>query len=48
MIFQPDVPDPLKQRAGARAGAMSLLTGVAAVRSIEQKKPVLISDLIKI
>ncbi len=48
MIFKPDIPDPLKQRAGSRAGAMSLLTGVAAARSIEQKKPVKISDLIKI
>jgi predicted dehydrogenase len=48
MIFKPDVPDPLKQRAGSRAGAMSLLTGVAAMRSIEQRKPVKIADLIKL
>jgi hypothetical protein len=48
MIFKPDVPDPLKQRAGSRAGAMSLLTGVAAMRSIEQRKPVKISDLIRL
>jgi predicted dehydrogenase len=48
MIFNPDTPDPLKQRAGSRAGAMSLLTGVAAVRSIEQKKPVRIGELVKL
>jgi predicted dehydrogenase len=48
MIFKPDIPDPLKQRAGSRAGAMSLLTGVAAVRSIEQRRPVKIADLIKL
>jgi predicted dehydrogenase len=48
MIFKPDVPDPLKQRAGSRAGAMSLLTGVAAMRSIEQRKPVKIADLVRL
>jgi len=48
MIFKPDIPDPLKQRAGSRAGAMSLLTGVAAVRSIEQRKPIKINDLVKL
>ena len=48
MIFKPNIPDPLKQRAGSRAGAMSLLTGVAAVRSIEQRKPIKINDLVKL
>ncbi len=48
MIFKPGVPDPLKQRAGSRAGAMSLLTGVAAVKSIEQRKPIKIADLIRL
>ena len=48
MIFNPDKPDPMKQRAGARAGAMSLLTGVAAVRSVETGKPVKIADLIRL
>jgi predicted dehydrogenase len=48
MIFKPDTPDPLKQRAGSRAGAMSLLTGVAAMRSIEQHKPIKVADLIKL
>lgn len=48
MIFKPDIADPLKQRAGARAGAMSLLTGVAAMRSLEQRKPIKIADLVKL
>ena len=47
MLFHPEMPDPLKQRAGSRAGAMSLLTGVAAVRSIEQGRPIKIADLVK-
>jgi predicted dehydrogenase len=47
MIFKPNVPDPLRQRAGSRAGAMSLLTGVAAYRSIEKGKPIRIDDLVK-
>ncbi|MGE0102257.1 MAG: Gfo/Idh/MocA family protein [Blastocatellales bacterium] len=47
MIFNPGMPDPLRQRAGSRAGAMSLLIGVAAVRSIEQGRPIRINDLVK-
>lgn len=46
MIFKPSTPDPLRQRAGSRAGAMSALTGIAAVRSIEGHKPVRIADLV--
>lgn len=46
MIFVPDTPDPLRQRAGSRAGTMSALTGVAAVKSIDSGKPVLIADLV--
>ncbi len=48
MIFVPGTPDPLKQRASSRAGAMSALTGVAAVKSIDTGKPVLVADLIKL
>ncbi|MBM3957359.1 MAG: Gfo/Idh/MocA family oxidoreductase, partial [Gemmatimonadetes bacterium] len=48
MIFNPGVPDPLKQRAGSRAGAMSLLTGVAAVKSVETGKPIRIADLVRL
>jgi predicted dehydrogenase len=47
MTFHPEMPDPLKQRAGSRAGAMSILTGIAAVKSVETDKPVKIADLIR-
>ncbi len=42
-----EVPDHL-QLPGSRAGAMSCLTGIAARTSIEQKRPVKISELIRI
>jgi predicted dehydrogenase len=48
MIFHPDQPDPLGQRAGSRAGALSLLTGVAAVRSVERRAAVRIAELIRL
>jgi hypothetical protein len=48
MIFIPGTPDPLRQRAGARAGAMSALTGVAAVQSADTGRPVMIADLIRL
>jgi predicted dehydrogenase len=46
MLFEPGRPDPLGQRAGSRAGAMSLLTGVAADRSIQRGRPVRIDELL--
>lgn len=39
-LFVPDSADPMGQRAGARAGAMSVLTGVAATTSAETGQPV--------
>ncbi|MCS7314356.1 MAG: Gfo/Idh/MocA family oxidoreductase [Bryobacterales bacterium] len=49
MIFDPAKPDPLKQRAGSRAGAMSLLTGVAAVKSADSGgQPVKIASLVRL
>ena len=46
MIFRnPGAPDPLKHAAGTRDGAMSLLIGVAARKSIEERRPVKISEL---
>ena len=45
-LFVPDSDDPLGQRAGARAGAMSVLTGVAATRSAETGQPVDILPLL--
>lgn len=46
MIFSPGTPDPLGQQAGSVAGAMSLLIGVAANRSIVERKPVVIRELL--
>ena len=47
MIFKENVPDPLGQSAGSRAGAMSILTGIAGVHSIDENRPVKISELVK-
>ena len=45
-IFKnPDNPDPLSHGAGLRDGAMSILIGIAARRSIEEGKPIQIEDL---
>lgn len=42
---EPDMPDPLRHRAGSRDGAMSILIGIAARKSIETGEPVRIADL---
>lgn len=45
-IFRnPAMADPLKHSAGTRDGAMSVLIGVAARKSIDEGKPIRISDL---
>ena len=46
-LFTPEVDDPAGQRAGARAGAMSVLTGVAATQSAETGRAIMIADLLK-
>lgn len=48
LLLHPERPDPFKQRAGSRAGAMSLLTGVAAVQSADRKQPVRIDSLVRL
>jgi len=45
MIFKPDMNDALHQRAGTRAGAMSVLCGIAALQSSRSGKVVSIADL---
>ncbi|MCZ4094614.1 Gfo/Idh/MocA family protein [Sinorhizobium psoraleae] len=45
MLFKPDATDPLGQRAGARAGAMSVLCGIAALQSSRSGKLVRLADL---
>jgi predicted dehydrogenase len=47
MFFKPGIPDPLGQRAGARAGAMSVLCGIAALESAKTKRPVSIASLLR-
>jgi predicted dehydrogenase len=45
-IFKtPDMPDPLKHSAGSRDGAFSILIGIAARKSIEEKRAVRIEEL---
>jgi len=45
-IFRdPDMPDPYKHSAGSRDGAMSCLIGIAARKSIDEKRPVKIEEL---
>jgi predicted dehydrogenase len=45
-IFKnPNLPDPYRQSAGTRDGAMSILIGIAARNSIESGKPVRLGDL---
>jgi hypothetical protein len=46
MLFVPGTPDPLGQRAGARAGAMSVLTGVAAMESVRSGASVAVRPLL--
>jgi predicted dehydrogenase len=46
MLFEPNVDDPLGQRAGARAGAMSVLCGVAAMESARSGEPVKVKPML--
>ena len=48
LFFKPNQPDATGQKAGSRAGVMSSLIGIAARKSIETRKAVLISDLINL
>ncbi|GAA5225194.1 Gfo/Idh/MocA family protein [Membranihabitans marinus] len=45
IFVNPDSPDPLKHTAGVRDGAMSILIGIAARRSIESGEPIKIGEL---
>ncbi len=47
-IFIPGTPDPLRQAAGVRDGALACLVGIAARKSIATKEPVMIKDLTSI
>jgi predicted dehydrogenase len=45
LFLDPNQPDPWRQSAGSRDGAMSCLIGIAARHSIEQGKPIQIQNL---
>lgn len=45
IFIDPNAPDPLRHAAGTRDGAMSILIGIAARKSIETGKTVKIEDL---
>jgi hypothetical protein len=47
MLFVPGTPDPLGQRAGARAGALSVVTGVAAAMSANSGRPIAVRPLLE-
>jgi hypothetical protein len=47
MLFVEGTPDPLGQRAGARAGAISVATGVAAMESVRRGMPVAVKPLLE-
>jgi predicted dehydrogenase len=48
-IFKtPDMDDPYKHAAGSRDGVMAAIIGIAARKSIEEKRPVKIEELIDI
>lgn len=47
MIFR-GAPDPLGQTAGTRAGALSIIIGISARRSIERQCPITVEELLKI
>jgi predicted dehydrogenase len=46
MLFKPGAEDPLGQRAGSRAGALSVLCGVAAVESAKSGLPVKVKPML--
>jgi predicted dehydrogenase len=45
ILREPDSPDPLRQAAGSRQGAMAVLLGIGARKSARSGQPVRISDL---
>ena len=45
IFLNPDLPDPYHQSAGSRDGAMSILIGVAALKSVKEGRNVKIADL---
>lgn len=47
-LFKPEQNDTIGQRAGSRAGVMSSLIGIAAIKSIESGETIKINDLVDV
>ena len=45
-LFKEGIPDPLGHQAGSFAGAVSILTGIAANKSIKESRNIRINDLV--
>jgi len=45
VFVDPDMPDPYRQAAGSRDGAMSILIGIAACKSVKTGEPIQIAAL---
>ena len=45
ILKEPTMPDPYRQAAGLRDGAMSILIGIGARRSVKTGQPVRIASL---
>ncbi|MEL7160109.1 MAG: Gfo/Idh/MocA family oxidoreductase [Bacteroidota bacterium] len=48
LFVNPDAADPLGHMAGTRDGALSILIGIAARKSIAEKRPVRLDELVKV
>lgn len=45
-LFRPETPDPLGQRAGARAGALAALCGLAAIKSAASGRAMAVESVV--
>ena len=48
LFVNPDAADPLGHMAGTRDGALSVLIGIAARRSIAERRTVRLDELVKV
>ncbi|MEO0734493.1 MAG: Gfo/Idh/MocA family oxidoreductase [Bacteroidota bacterium] len=48
LFVNPDAADPLGHMAGTRDGALSILIGIAARKSIAEQRPVRLDELVKV
>ena len=48
MLFTKNQPDPLGHMADSRAGAMSIMIGISANKSIATGNPIRVRDLLEV